>query len=189
MVFDVERVCIPEVLISLVLLSIPKEELAELEHHFRVSLIDSSQLDHVVLGLRSVTVELFILLCETLVSLREVFLAVALKGDQAVSLTRELLLRNSHVFVQLVLFSLNNFLHCESHLLDEVGVELRIEVVSFILVKTLDSLRILFVEMLFNDANYRLLHLFLHDVVLSRGVNFIKEFLFTLLKSLGSLFL
>ena len=44
-------------------------------------------------------------------------------------------------------------------------------------------------KMLLDYAHNSFLHLFLHDVVFSRGVDLVKEFLFTLLKSLCSLLL
>lgn len=119
MVLDVKRVSIPEVLVSLVLLAVPQEELAEFEHHLRLTLIQCGQLQHVVLGLGPVAVQLLVFLGQTLVSLRQVLLCVTgLKGNQTVSLTGELLLRDCHVFVQFVLFSLDNFLDGKSHLLD-----------------------------------------------------------------------
>jgi hypothetical protein len=189
-VLDIKRVSIPEVLVSLVLLAVPQEELAEFEHHLRLALVQCGQLQHVVLCLGPVTIQLLVFLGQTLVSLGQVLLAVTgLKGNQAVSLAGELLLRDCHVFVQFVLFSLDNFLDGKSHLLDKVSIELRVEVVSLIFIQALHSLRVLLVEVLLHNAYNGFLHLFFHDVVLTRGVDFIKEFLLAFLKSLSSLLL
>ena len=190
MVLDVKRVSIPEVLVSLVLLAIPQEELTEFKHRLRLALVQCGQLQHVVLGLGPVAVQLLVFLGQTLVSLGQVLLAVTgLKGDQTVSLACELLLRHCHVFVQFVLFSLDDFLDGKSHLLDKVSVELRVEMVSLFFIKAFNSLRVLLMEVILHNSYNGFLHLFFHDVVLSRGVDFIKEFFLAFLKSFSSLLL
>lgn len=91
--------------------------------------------------------------------------------------------------MKLVLLFLNNFLDSKSHLLHEIGIKLRIEVVSLVLVEALNSLRVLLMEMLFDYANDGFLHFLLHDMILSRCIDFIEELLLTLFKSLSPLLL
>jgi hypothetical protein len=61
--------------------------------------------------------------------------------------------------------------------------------ITFVFVQTLHSLWVLLMEMLLYYSDDSLLHFFLHDMVLSRCINLIEKFFFTLFKCLGSLFL
>ena len=86
--------------------------------------------------------------------------------------------------MKFIFLSLHNLLDCCSHLDNQVLIELTVEVVSLILVDTFDSTLVLLLEVFFNDADCGLLHLFLHDMVLSRSVDLIEELLLSLFKLL-----
>jgi hypothetical protein len=103
------------------LLSISKKELSNFHHYLWLALIQLSHLTHVVFSLARIAIQLLVLLAESLVPLRQALpllvTAATLDRNQAVSLARELILRDSHVFVQLILLPLHDFLDCQSHLL------------------------------------------------------------------------
>jgi len=103
------------------------------------------------------------------------------------TLTISLLSRDRNHQVELILFSLHDFANGFPHLLHQVNVELRVELVTRVLFETLQGTSHL--EVFSDDADDSLLHLLFKDVVLAASVDFVKEFLLALIVSLISFFL
>jgi hypothetical protein len=87
---------------------------------------------------------------------------------------------NTDVQMELVTFILAHLLNGAFHLLYEVTVEFRVEMIALILVKTLNRF-ILFAKMLAHNTNDRFLHLLFKNVVLSASVDFVEKFFLSLL--------
>ena len=104
------------------------------------------------------------------------------------SLKLSLLLGNDDVGMKLVLLAPNQTPDRGSHLLHQEVVQLRVKVVSLVLLEAGERL-LLSLEVLFHDSHDGLLHFFFHDVVLALSVDLVEEFLFHILKLLVDLFL
>lgn len=84
--------------------------------------------------------------------------------------------------MKLILLPGNNVLNSLSHLSNQIGIQLTIEMIPFIFIDALNSTIIFLAKVLFDYPYNGLFHLFLHDVVFARGIDFIEEFLLSLLK-------
>lgn len=92
--------------------------------------------------------------------------------------------------MKFVSFPLNKFFYCESHLLDKVPVKLTVEVITLILIYTFNtSVPALLAKVLLDNSDDGLLHLFLHNVIFSRSVDFIEELFLALFEGVLALFL
>jgi hypothetical protein len=90
--------------------------------------------------------------------------------------------------MKLVPLSLDQFFDSQPHLLDKVPVKLTVKVITLILVYSFDAgLPTLLTKVFFDNADDCFFHLFLHNVIFSRSIDFIEELLLALLKSVLTL--
>lgn len=99
--------------------------------------------------------------------------------NKVVALTFGLVKGNCDVLVEFVLLAFHHLAHSLSHLGHEEDVQLGVEAILVVLVKTLD--RAFLAEVFFDDADNCLLHALLKDVILARLVELVQEFFFALL--------
>ena len=102
--------------------------------------------------------------------------------------TLGLLWRHCNIQVKFIAFVFTHFLNSAFHLLNKVAVKFRVEVITFVFVKTLDWL-VVFAKVFPNNADDSFLHLLFKNMILSTGVDFIKEFFFPFLVSIVGLLL
>lgn len=152
-------------------------------HDLRVTLICLEQFEQILFGLRDVVSQELLLVGETLVPVLRVLSDVFL--DEMVTFTDCLVFGNCHVLVELTFAGTNHVSDCFAHLSSQEHIQLRVEVVNFVLVETHELA--LLAEVLAHDPHNSLLHFLLKDVVLSCRINLVEELFPPVLISLHGL--
>lgn len=147
----------------------PQVELSEGPHLSRVAFFLLLEFDEVLLGILGP-------LSQKLFFKRHPFVALlgrlpSLLLDQVVPLAVGLCWRDGDHQVKLVLLGLDHFLHSLAHLLDQVDVQLTVELVTTVFLKSLQGTSLF--KMFSHNPDNGFLHLFLQNMVFAFRVYFI----------------